>query len=76
MAAIAVGAGAVEKDDVCGFSFLLQYLLVASSSSFSSISLYCHSSVDIIRGAASWIPKVSSFGGCAAVVGIFNGVEN
>jgi hypothetical protein len=22
------------------------------------------------------IPKVSSFGGCAAVVGIFNGVEN
>ncbi len=23
-----------------------------------------------------WIPKVSSFGNCAAVVGIFNGVED
>jgi hypothetical protein len=58
---------------------LLQCLLVASSSSFSSISLSFHSSVDIIRGAASSdlrIPKVLSFGGCAAVVEIFNGVED
>ncbi len=40
-----------STDDVCGFS-LLQCLLVASSSSFSSISFSCHSSIDVIRGPA------------------------
>jgi len=72
--AVAVGAGAVmmsAASPACCNVYLL-YLHHPSPPSHSPVTaLLTSSEVLHLR-----IPKVSSFGGCAAVVGIFNGVEN